>query len=287
MPKRITPPADPQSGPVAQFGYELRQLRQGAQLTYAAIAQSGYYSRSALHAVDQGHQLPGEKLLTKFVEACGEQPGLWLARRAKIHSQLTAEKQAVQKTSSRELGLPPPDPTTSSGKLEYNDALKRLREWSGKTFREIAEITKTYPRRAPASTLCAAFQRGTLPARDLTESFLRATGLDESQVALWLKVWDDLAAGRTVKPEPTWRRWRTGAQTVLAMPHVPTPTVMPVTPYSPTNDVRDWVLVEGEWRATDENGNVTDKRVPGLLLPGIGVVSVMGLLIILWVVLSN
>ncbi|KAB1917335.1 helix-turn-helix domain-containing protein [Micromonospora noduli] len=264
MPPRSIPPADPESGQVAQFGFDLRQLRQQAGMTYAAIAQSNYYSPSTVHAVDQGHQLPSEALLKAFVKACGGDPATWLARRVKIHDMLAVEKRATRTVSPRDAGMDPPDPTEASTKIEYNDALKKLREWSGMTFRRIAEISEAYPRRVPASTLCNAFQRGTLPARGLTESFLQAVGLDEAQRATWLKTWDDIDAGRPVKTEPAWRRWRTGAQSAIVRPHPADLTpVMPAMPYSPTNDVREWVLVDGEWRAADEAGNVTEReRLP-------------------------
>lgn len=262
MPKQIRKPADPDSGPVAAFGFELRQLRQKAGKSYTTIAKNTYYSKSAMHGVDQGHQLPSKGLLEAFVTECGGDPATWLGRRDEILTHIEANKQVPRKETPRALGMPAPDPTEATTPAEYNDALKRLREWSGHTFRDIEDITSQegYPlRRAPASTLCNAFRRGTLPAQDLVESFLRAVELTDDAQTLWLDVWQALHTGRPVRLTPTWARWRTGSQrAVQTVQDGPDGTaeeatlVAPRVPYTPSDQIRDWVLVDGQWRSTDE-----------------------------------
>lgn len=279
--QRRVQPADPGSSPVAQFGFDLRTLRQGAELSYARIAEISHYSRSAVHAVDQGHQLPSEQLLAAFVRACNGIPEEWLRRRAEIHAMLAVEKRAVRKESPKQAGMAPPDLTHVGSKVEYNDALKKLREWSGMSFKQIGQISQNYPRPAPASTLCTALQRGTLPARSLTESFLQAVGLDEVQRSAWLKVWDDLHAGRPVHPDSGRRRRRSIGHRPRTADVTP---VMPALPY-PTSEVREWVLVNGEWRAADENGVITDKPWYRLAVPVTGSAALlMALLATLWLV---
>jgi hypothetical protein len=260
MPKQIRKPADPGSGPVAEFGFELRQLRQTAGKSYTTIAKNTYYSKSAMHGVDQGHQLPSKGLLEKFVAECGGEPVQWLVRREQILQHIEATKQVPRKETPRALDMPAPDPTEATTPAEYNDALKRLREWSGHTFRDIEDITSEegYPlRRAPASTLCNAFQRGTLPTRDLVKSFLRAVEVSDDAQDMWLEVWQALHEGRPVRPTPTWVRWRTDSQRPVAQPpqEPVEPPVAPRVPYTTPDQIRDWVLVDGQWRSTDERAD--------------------------------
>lgn len=269
MPKQTKKPADPSTGPVAQFGYDLRMLRQKADKTYAAIAACSFYSKSAVHAVDQGHNLPSVNVLRAFVTTCDGEPDAWLARRAAIAEQLSAHKGTVDKPSHRSLGIAPPDPTTARTVLEYNDALKRLREWSGKTFRQIEEITKDYERRVAPSTLCGAFTRGSLPARDLVDSFLRALDLDDDARTVWLTVWQAVKDGHPARPAPSWLRRTSGHHPVYtAAPAVTDePTHHhtaadlvdpPPQPEHPTFEIRDWVFVDGHWRAADEHDTLAD-----------------------------
>jgi transcriptional regulator with XRE-family HTH domain len=255
MPKQTRKPADPSTGSVAQFGYDLRMLRQHAKKSYAEIANNTYYSKSAVHGVDQGHQLPTRQLLMAFVKECGGDVEALLARRVEIAEEIKAAKQSPRKATPRELGMAPPDPTEATTPAEFNDALKRLREWSGHTFRDIAKITKDYPRPAPASTLCNAFARGTLPARDLIESFLRAVDVDDTGQATWLQVWQALHDGKPVR-SLAWRRWRTGAQPAIAQrpqDAAGEPPLAPTVPYTPADEIRDWVFVNGRWQATGED----------------------------------
>jgi transcriptional regulator with XRE-family HTH domain len=260
MPKQTRQPADPSTGDVAKFGYDVRQLRQQAGKTYTAIAAQTFYSKSAIHAVDQGHTLPSVSLLRAFVTECGGDPDEWQLRRDTIAAQLAAAKGSLPKTNPREQHLPPPDPSTASTAADYNDALKRLREWSGMTYRQIEEITQHYPRRVAPSTLCAAFTRGTLPARDLVESFLRAIELDDEQQRGWLTAWQAIQDGH-----PVWllRLWLTHPDTDHAVDTAAdrhtqqqdapdeqeTPPIMS---YNPAVEVRDWTFENGRWRAIRE-----------------------------------
>ncbi|WP_432830938.1 helix-turn-helix domain-containing protein [Dactylosporangium sp. CA-092794] len=264
MPKQKRPPADPSSGPAAQFGYELRQLRQDAQLTYAALAQRSYYSASALHRADQGHVLPSENLTRSYVRACNGDVEAWLLKRKEIAVAAEAGKPPPSpRPTPKTRGLAAPDPTEATSPVEYIDALKRLREWSGLTYRDMERIAADYARPLPMSTVCAALRRGTLPQRDLVESIVRAVGLAEADQVLWLGVRDAIANGQPVPREPTWRRWTTGSrQLALTRPRLPPEDdvvaieddVVPVAHLvdEPLQLVRDWHLVGGRWQSTDE-----------------------------------
>ena len=255
MPKQTKKPADPSTGPVAQFGYELRTLRQLAGKSYAAIAATSYYSKSAIWAVDQGHTLPTVNTLKAFVTECGADQQQWLARRTQIAGQLSALKTAQDKPIPRHLGVAPPDPAEASTVAEYLDALKAIREWSGMTYRQIDEITRHYPRRVVASTLCSALKRGTLPSRDLVANFLRALNLGDLTQHEWLEVWQALQDGRPVRA-PTARRRRHhaggrqhGADGLAAeLPTADSALVEQPKPAYPIFEVRDWIFVDGHWQ---------------------------------------
>ncbi|GIF17189.1 helix-turn-helix domain-containing protein [Actinoplanes teichomyceticus] len=198
MPKKHREPADPGSSPIAAFGFDLRLLRQQASLSYTAIAQASFFSKSAIHSVDQGHHLPSVSSLKAFVDACGDDPQPWIARRAVLAAQLAASKESPEKLSPREQGLPAPAPTALGTAAEFNDGLKRLREWSGLTYRMIAARSTPGARVAP-STLCGAFARGTLPRRNLTASFLQAIGLPDADQQAWLDAWQAIKDGQPVR----------------------------------------------------------------------------------------
>jgi hypothetical protein len=271
MPTQKKPPADPTSGPVAQFGYDLRTLRQKAQLSYPRLAQASFYSVSAVHRADQGHALPSEALTESFVKACGDDPAVWLKRRNEITADVEAGKPPAEpKLTPKTRGLAAPDPTEVTNSIEYIDALKRLREWSGMTYREMAKVAAEYARPLKASTVCAALGRGTLPQRDLVASFVRAAGLVEADELIWLEVRDALADGRPVPRGPAWKRWATGGRQVVARSNlrkipveddvvVIEDDVVPVGELL-NNPVRDWVLINGRWESTD--GRPPRKRRP-------------------------
>ncbi|MGW9206923.1 helix-turn-helix domain-containing protein [Embleya sp. NPDC055664] len=102
--------------------------------------------------------------------------------------------------------------------------LRELREWSALTYRQLAAKAEASGRVLPASTVAAALGRTTLPRADLVEALVTACGLGPEATARWLKVRDDLAAGRIaerpddaeppapadppIAPKPARRRWR-------------------------------------------------------------------------------
>src|SRR5262249_8420526 len=136
---------------------------------------------------------------------------VWLARRYQIEEVIGT----IRRATPQALDMAPPDPTEVTTAEQYNDALKRLREWSGSSFHDIW-TPQNHPERPPASTLCSAFARGNLPARDWVESFLRSVEFDPMEWQMWLEVWQALHDGRTVQATPAWKRWRAGQLQTLA-----------------------------------------------------------------------
>ncbi|WP_433615177.1 hypothetical protein ACQP2P_10790 [Dactylosporangium sp. CA-139114] len=236
-------------------------MRQAARLTYTALAQRSRYSTSAVHAADQGHVLPGETLTESFVRACDGDVEDMLDKRKRIATALqTGRPTAGPRPTPKTRGLAPPDPTEATNPVAYIDALKKLREWSGMTYREIQAIAADYARPLPMSTVCAALSRGTLPQRDLTASFVRAVGMPEADQLVWLAVRDALATGKPVARGPAWKRWAAGSRRpVPGGAEVPAHEDVVaiedgVVPISHLTDgaLRDWVLVDGRWRSTDD-----------------------------------
>lgn len=272
MAKHARPPADPGLGEVAQFGYSLRQLRQKKELSYAAVAAASYYSRSCIHAADHGYQLPSENVVSAFVTACGEDPEPYLAERNAIADRLAAAKSARTTTTRPRKAGRMPDPTLCTSKALFVDGLKQLREWSGLTFREIDEITRStaYEARLPCSSWNRALQGGDLPRRPMVVSFLKAIDLNDRQQKLWLDQWSAVFHGyaEAVSP-PAWARISTGTQALVC------PKSQATVP------VRDWTLDDsGAWVEVPYSEMPTHQRRHHPVVVAIAVLLLVTILLI-------
>jgi tetratricopeptide (TPR) repeat protein len=89
------------------------------------------------------------------------------------------------------VGPPEPDGT---GPAEFIAALRRLRLWSGATYRELAAKTRANGEFLPVSTLGTVLSRSSLPRANVVRAFTRACGLDETAVGAWVAVRNALAA---------------------------------------------------------------------------------------------
>src|SRR5215207_627778 len=80
MPRPETP-VDPAAGPVAQFAYELRELRNRAGCpSYRDMQAKVYVSYSSLSRAAAGRRLPSWPVVRGFVVACGGDPDEWHER---------------------------------------------------------------------------------------------------------------------------------------------------------------------------------------------------------------
>ncbi|KUF19338.1 hypothetical protein [Streptomyces silvensis] len=71
-------PLDPSAGPVQQFAYALRKLRQDTDgLTYRAMARSAHYSVTVLAQAAAGTRLPSLAVTLAYVRACGGDVEEW------------------------------------------------------------------------------------------------------------------------------------------------------------------------------------------------------------------
>ncbi|WP_409239636.1 DNA-binding protein [Streptomyces sp. PA5.6] len=74
-------PVDPGQGPVEQFAYALRKVRQEAGApTYRAMARKAGYSVTALSRAAAGEKLPSLAVALAYVEACGGDRAEWEER---------------------------------------------------------------------------------------------------------------------------------------------------------------------------------------------------------------
>src|SRR5690349_6038844 len=78
---RTETPVDPLAGPVAEFAYELRKLRQEAgNPTYRDMARLVDVSAPTLSRAASGRQLPSLGVVRAYVRACGQDPAHWEPR---------------------------------------------------------------------------------------------------------------------------------------------------------------------------------------------------------------
>ncbi|MFD8013540.1 hypothetical protein [Streptomyces sp. NPDC058955] len=83
-------PLDPADGPVEQFAYELRLLRQKAGgLTYRAMAARAHYSAAALAQAASGDRLATLPVALAYVGACGGDADEWAERWRQANRELT------------------------------------------------------------------------------------------------------------------------------------------------------------------------------------------------------
>ena len=87
-----------------------------------------------------------------------------------------------------------PDPATSST-TDFVDTLRRLREWSGLTYRELEGKAAADGSVLPPSTIASTLGRTTLPREQFVDAFVRACGLDDDGVKRWVEARRQLAGG--------------------------------------------------------------------------------------------
>ncbi|MEO3797460.1 helix-turn-helix transcriptional regulator [Nonomuraea sp. B10E15] len=94
---------------------------------------------------------------------------------------------------------PPPPPAT--GETAFMHELRRLKAWSGLSFRELARRASAAGDALPSSTASTMLGRNRLPRHEVLVAFVRACGLDEEQVRAWADARAGIAAG-TPEPAP-------------------------------------------------------------------------------------
>lgn len=250
-------PADP-TGDIAEFGYQLRQLRQKSGYSYAELARRTYYSRAALHAADHGYQLPTAEVVRAYVGACQGDVKSFLEQRDRIAASRKAtagQTEAPQPAAPWWQVQPLPDPATCSTKPLYVEGLKMLRELSGLSYNRIYKITveRGYHPTLPQSSWHRATNGGDprkLPPKPNVNSFLKAIDLPDEHQQAWLGQWSALYHGYAKPPAPRWATFSSASHAIVG--RIPPP---------PMETIRDWGMTDdGEWV------EVGREEAPGLSL---------------------
>jgi hypothetical protein len=122
---------------------------------------------------------------------------------------------------------PAPSPKAVTDEIAYVAELRRLKTWSGHSFRQLERRASAVGDTLPYSTVATMLSKNRLPREDLLVTFVRACGMDGAAVKDWATVRARIACGIPVdapgghtKPPRRWTvRWRpalVGAAVVLA-----------------------------------------------------------------------
>lgn len=93
------------------------------------------------------------------------------------------------------------DPRTARTAAEYVDLLRRLKEQSGLTYRQLEHKAAAAGHVLPRSTAATMLSRPSLPREELVAALVRATGGNESAAALWVDARKQLAGAPDESPE--------------------------------------------------------------------------------------
>jgi hypothetical protein len=115
-----------------------------------------------------------------------------------------------------------PSPQDATTTAMYVDALLRLKNWTGLSYRQLEKRAAAMGDVLPRTTLTAALSRDGLPREELVSALVRACGQDEADIACWVTVRRGLAAAvpATVPTDP-------------AEPRPAAPDSTPVVPAAP------------------------------------------------------
>lgn len=106
------------------------------------------------------------------------------------------------RTEPSSVGTEPPQPEEARTAEDFVAALRRLRLWSGLTYRQLEAKATANGDVLPASTLATALGRFTLPREQLVQALVRACGLADSEVERWTAARRRIAMGDTNPPAP-------------------------------------------------------------------------------------
>ncbi|MBB2745261.1 UNVERIFIED_ORG: hypothetical protein FHR35_005110 [Microbispora rosea subsp. rosea] len=128
-----------------------------------------------------------------------------------------------------------PQPRTATTPAEFAALMRRLRAWSGCSYRQLERRAEAVGDVLPRATLADALNRRDLPREDLLAAFVRACGADGDTVAEWVDARRRLAVAREkTTPPPGDTPAAPGGETrVVAsaeMPAAPPPASVPPAP---------------------------------------------------------
>ncbi|WP_405639814.1 hypothetical protein [Streptomyces sp. NBC_00019] len=107
---------------------------------------------------------------------------------------------------------PPPVPTPTAGEAAFMAELRRLKAWSGLSYRELERAADAEGEVLPYSTAATMLRRDRLPREAVLVAFLIACGLDAEDTRQWVAARRELVMGArpfpTPAPQPPVRRRR-------------------------------------------------------------------------------
>ncbi|SNS26471.1 hypothetical protein SAMN06265355_113246 [Actinomadura mexicana] len=100
----------------------------------------------------------------------------------------------------------------ATDQAEFIAALRRLKAWSGLSYRQLERRAAEAGRVLPYSTASTALGRKSLPREELLVAFVLACGLDDDEAASWVAARKRIAVGgpvTAIEPRAARRpRWR-------------------------------------------------------------------------------
>ena len=106
----------------------------------------------------------------------------------------------------------PPSPTAATDEAAFVAELRRLKSWSGLSFRQLERHAAALGETLPYSTVATMLGRNRLPREELLVTFVKACGLDEHEAQRWATVRATIAYGipetSTSTPRRLRSRWR-------------------------------------------------------------------------------
>ncbi|GAA3970863.1 hypothetical protein GCM10023085_61360 [Actinomadura viridis] len=100
----------------------------------------------------------------------------------------------------------------ATDEAEFIAALRRLKAWSGLSYRQLERRAAEAGRVLPYSTASTALGRTSLPREELLVAFVLACGLDDEEASSWVAVRKRIAVGERITapaPRPArGPRWR-------------------------------------------------------------------------------
>lgn len=90
---------------------------------------------------------------------------------------------------------PPPSPAGATGEAAFMAELRRLKAWSGLSFRQLDRRATAAGEVLPYSTAATMLGRNRLPREELLVAFVTACGLDGDGVQRWVAVRAAIATG--------------------------------------------------------------------------------------------
>lgn len=93
-----------------------------------------------------------------------------------------------------------PGPDAAQSPAEFVERLRRLKAWSGRSYRALEKQARRNGDILPASTIATALKRDSLPHIDLVAALVRACGGGSVEVAAW-------TAARRAIAQPTPANW--------------------------------------------------------------------------------